>query len=104
MKTKLNKAFIALTLTGLLATSYYAIKLSCWANMIAAPYMVLTFETKRCDRWEAAHYNNELAKENNLKHWVAPECPIDKESCNQVEKLTSDYEENRTWYHKWFRL
>lgn len=80
---------------------YFLARLLAWDIWVAGPYMEATFLKARCDRYEAAHTNNELAFKNNLEP-VACICSIDEASCEESRKMFEDYEVTRAQYHKWF--
>lgn len=92
-----------LLFTVLFVLGYFTTKLTCWANMVAVPYMELAYETQRCNRYEAADQNNELAKANSLD-MIAATCSFDEEACDKIDVLREKYENSRITFIKWFPL
>lgn len=87
----------------LLFTSWLALRNAAWAEMVAAQYMMAHYETTRCNKFLAAHYDQELVKRNRpaLKNMVNPICPFDEQACDKADDMWKKYEENRVKYRNY---
>ena len=95
----MNKIVKFLVGAVLVWTTLTTVRIVTWSSTVAPMYMELTFETQRCNRFEAARNLDEMENKNGFEQ-TAPTCYFDEKSCDKIEELNNKYEKARAYYQK----